>query len=176
MTGDWLCDTHLSAYGPFNSLHKEAVNSTSCSLSPRAIYPSRYGGSALTVHWPWVLHIDFQYRHTDGGSTEGFLTWLPACRCDWEQISEIPIRHHLPRMMDHLPPSHQFSPAGERVTPVWNLSSYTTSPYLSNNCPRFVNKTPPTQFARKCLHLEIWILWRKGYCAVDVAHKCGKKI
>lgn len=51
---------------------------------------------------------------------------------DWEQISQIPIAFHLPRMMDSPPVSHQSSPAAEEVTPGPDLSSYTTSGSTAN--------------------------------------------
>lgn len=121
------------AHCPFNSLHGKTVNSPSLWLSSSGMYPSKLGGSSRTVYWPWVARIDFCFWHADeagevycarGGG--GLLTWPPACRCDWEQISQIPIRRHLPEMMDRSLLSHQSSPAGERVTPVRNLSSYAT--------------------------------------------------
>lgn len=132
MTADKRYDKHLRLTVPLTAQTEQlSVPPRVDSLWAGCIHQSseELADSVLTLsgsHWFPVLTHRWGEESVQWMWRWGFLTWPSACRCDWEQISQIPIRRHLPEMMDRSLVSHQSSPAGERVTPVRNLSSYTT--------------------------------------------------
>lgn len=165
MTADKRYDKHLRLTVPLTAQTEQlSIPPRVDSLWVGCIHQSleELANSVLTLsgsHWFPVLTHRWGEESVQWMWRWGFLTWPPACRCDWEQISQIPIRRHLPEMMDRSLVSHQSSPAGERVTPVRNLSSYTTPLQPANHMEALYSKPRPirrpggffkTRFIRLC--------------------------